>query len=101
MTDRDGKTDPSELAPESERTPLESPYSLKQVMLALGKIEIHAAAAANNSLHTASRVDRLAEAFESLVQRVTALEITQRRAPLILSSLAFALALWAMFQVHR
>jgi hypothetical protein len=79
---------------EEEKTPLESPYSLKQVMLKLGSIEVHAASAANNSMRTAARVDKLVDALELLARRVTALEITRGWGPYVLGAIALAIGIW-------
>lgn len=93
-------TDPSELSL-SETTPLESPHSLRKVMAKLTAIEIGISDVASNQLAVLSRIDRFAAALEQLTRRVTSLEVSQRYAPLALSTLALVVSLWAAFQVRR
>lgn len=94
-------TDPSELSPDPEETPLESPFSLKWVSFKLNRIEAAVQNVATNQIAVLTRMDRFARALENIAQRVTALEVSRQRAPLLLSSLALAVALWVAFQVHR
>lgn len=88
---------------ENERTPVDTPLSLREshraLMTKLGHIEIHAAAAANNSLRTAARVDKLADALEAVARRVTALEITRGWGPYLLGAIALGMGIWNA--VHR
>ncbi len=98
-------TDPSELAPEAAdtatATPLESLYSLKAVSEKLDKVLAAAVASTNESIATRVEVRALAETLQSLAKRVTALEVSGRWAPLIISSISIVGVLWMAFALQR
>jgi len=87
--------------PESEKTPLESPYSLKKVSEKLDAVLEASLAAANESIATRDVVRTLTEALQALARRVTALEVSGRWAPLIISSVAIVGMIWMAFQLQR
>lgn len=82
-------------------TPLESPYSLKAVSKKLDEVLSASKAAANESIATRAEVKTLADALQALARRVTALEVSGRWAPLIISSIAIVGMLWLAFQLQR
>jgi hypothetical protein len=100
-------TDPTDLTsgdhevPESAKTPLESPYSLKAVSHKLDEVLVSARSAANESIATRGELRTLTEALQALARRVTALEVSGRWAPLIISSIAIIGMLWMAFQMQR
>ncbi len=100
-------TDPSDLTSgahevhESDKTPLEAPYSLKAVSQKLDEVLAASRAAANESIATRGEVKTLTDALQALARRVTALEVSGRWAPLIISSVAIAGMIWMAFQLQR
>jgi hypothetical protein len=101
-------TDISELSPsgeyevhDSEKTPLESPYSLKAISEKLDKVFAAAGSAASEAIATRGEVKTLTEALQALARRVTALEVSGRWAPLLISSLAIGGVLWLAFELQR
>ncbi len=86
---------------DSEKTPLESPYSLKAISQKLDEVHASARSAANESIATRGEVKTLAEAQQALARRVTALEVSGRWAPLLISTIAIAGMIWSAFEIQR
>ena len=86
---------------DADKTPLESPHSLKSVSEKLDKVLKATLDSANASIATQSVVSKLAEAMQALTKRVTALEVSGRWAPLTLSTLALGGVLWLAFQMQQ
>lgn len=99
---------------DAEKTPAESPYTLKrlsekmdQALEAAQKAATSSAAAgvaardaANNSVTMMSRLDEFARELKALAQRVTALEISRQWAPLLIASIAVAFSFWLTFRMQ-
>lgn len=98
MSERD--TYVSELVPEDERTPLESPYSLKEVMRKLDTIGKAIGSVADDQSASRVMLESLTREVSHLSSRVTALELSSRWVPLVLSSLAVAISIWSALRVH-
>jgi hypothetical protein len=112
--DTDPITGEHDVSFDAEKTPTESPYSLKRLSekmddaLAASKKAAAAASgakqaardAADNSVEVMSRLDTFARELKALAQRVTALEISRQWAPLLLATVAIAGMIWLAFRVH-
>lgn len=99
---------------DAEKTPAESPWTLKRLSgkmdRALAAAEKAAASsedarlaardAANNSVEMMSRLDEFARELKALARRVTSLEVSRQWAPLVVASVALALAIWLAFKVQ-
>lgn len=106
--------EPPHVSFDAEKTPTESPYSLKRLSekmdesLAASKkaaeratgAETAARDAADNSIEVMSRLDTFARELKALAQRVTTLEISRQWAPILLATVALAGMVWLAFRVH-
>ena len=93
-------TNSDEVFPESERTPLESPYSLKAVMGKLDQIGGTVAHIADDQSASRIMIEGVARDIRNLSSRVTALELSSRWLPLLFSSLALAVSLWSALRLR-
>lgn len=103
-----------EVTDDADKTPAESPYTLKrlsekmdQALAAAEKAatssadaRVAARDAADNSVEMMSRLNEFARQLKALAQRVTSLEVSRQWAPLLFASLAIALTIWLAFKVH-
>lgn len=88
------------MASEEERTPLESPYSLKAVVGKLDSISKAIGDVANDQTASRPMLESLTREVSHLSSRVTALELSSRWMPLVFSSLAIAISIWGALRSH-
>jgi hypothetical protein len=97
--DTDPITGGHEVIDDPEKTPAESPHSLKRLSEKMDQTLAAARDAANNSLTMMGRLDEFARELKVLAQRVTALEVSRQWAPLLIASIALAMCIWLTFRV--
>lgn len=85
---------------ESEKTPLESPYSLKNVSKKLDDILEVVTLNANETVSLRGEVRSFRTELQQLTKRVISLEVTQRWAPLLLGAVALVVSLWAVNELR-
>ena len=85
---------------DSERTPLESPYSLKSVSKKLDDIFEAVQHIADETVELRGDVRGFRKELKEISRRLTTLEATQRWAPLVMAALALVVSLWLVNELQ-
>jgi hypothetical protein len=93
-------TDPSELHPDSERTPIEGPGQWLPVFRRFDKLDRAVAHVADDQSASRVLLEGLTREVRHLGSRVTALELSSRWLPMLFSALAVAISIWSALRIR-